>query len=144
MARAAHEPRLSLVLEVPAAEPAEAAAHFRSKLAFETDPSDVKADLDKGVPGILVVDCRSAEKYAAGHVPGALSLPYRTITEETAARLPKDKTLVAYCSSVSCNASAKGAARLAALGFRVKEMVGGMASWVGEGYPVEVGPGRTP
>lgn len=139
MAKSAYEPHLSSVLQTPAAEPQQAHAHFLGKLAFETDPSDVKADLDKGVSGLLVVDARSAERFAAGHVPGALSLPYRTITGETAAALPRDKTLVVYCTSVSCNASAKAAVRLSALGFRVKEMVGGMAAWVGEGYPVEVG-----
>lgn len=143
MAKSAYDPRLSLVLGTPAAEPADAHAHFASKLAVETDPSDVKTDLDKGVQGILVLDARSAEKYAAGHVPGAASLPYRTITEETTARLPKDKTLVVYCTSVACNASTKAAVRLTALGFRVKEMVGGIEAWVGEGYPVEVGPGKT-
>jgi rhodanese-related sulfurtransferase len=140
MARPAYDPKVSSVLQVPAAEPADAEAHFRAKLAVETDPSDVKADLDKGVQGLLLVDARSAEKFSAGHVPGALNLPYRAITEETAAGLPKDRTLVVYCTSVSCNASAKAAVRLAALGFRVKEMVGGIEAWADEGYPVEVGP----
>jgi rhodanese-related sulfurtransferase len=142
MAKSAYDPRLSHVLETPAAEPTAAHSHFLQKLAVETDPSDVKTDMDKGVQGILVVDARSAEKFAAGHVPGALSLPYRTITAETAARLPKDKTFVVYCTSVSCNASTKAAVRLTALGFRVKEMLGGIEAWVGEGYPVEVGPGK--
>lgn len=143
MARAAYDPRLSLVLQVPAAEPADAEAHFLGKLAFETDPSDVKTDLDKGVNGFLVLDCRGADKYAAGHVPGALSLPYRTITEETATRLPQGKTLVVYCTGTACNASTKAAVKLSALGFRVKEMIGGIEAWVGEGYPVEVGPAKT-
>jgi rhodanese-related sulfurtransferase len=36
--------------------------------------------------------------YAAGHVPGAVNLPYRRITEETVARLlPPNGLLVAYC-----------------------------------------------
>lgn len=139
MAKSAYDPRLSLVLETPAATPADAHAHFLQKLAVETDPSDVKADLDKGVQGIVVLDARSAEKFAAGHVPGAASLPYRTITPETVAKLPKDKTLVVYCTSVACNASTKAAVRLTALGFRVKEMLGGIEAWAGEGYPVEVG-----
>jgi rhodanese-related sulfurtransferase len=134
----ARTPRHSLVLQVPAAEPDEAQEHFIAKLAFETDPSDVHADLGKGVTGILVVDCRSAEDYAAGHVPGAFSLPYRTI-EAVAPSLPKDKLIVAYCAGVHCNASTKGALQLSALGFKVKEMVGGFQGWKDEGFEVETG-----
>jgi len=44
---------------------------------------------------------------------------------------------VTYCDGVFCNASTKAAARLAALGFRVKEMLDGMNGWKAEGYPVE-------
>jgi rhodanese-related sulfurtransferase len=136
MARA---PAFSLVLETPAADPAEGGRHFAAKLAVETDPSDVHTDLAKGATGFVVVDCRSAEKFATGHIPGALSLPYRTISAETTRHLPKDKVLVAYCTSVHCNSSTKGAVRLAALGFRVKEMLGGIEGWQHEGYPVETG-----
>ncbi|HEX2066194.1 MAG TPA: rhodanese-like domain-containing protein [Candidatus Thermoplasmatota archaeon] len=131
------DPVFSSVLETPADAPEAAARHFAGKLAFETDPSDVHADLQKGVRGLVVVDCRSAASYAQGHVPGALSLPHRTITAETTQHLAKDVTYVTYCTSVSCNASAKGALRLARLGFRVKEMVGGIQAWRTEGYPVE-------
>ncbi|MFO1533454.1 MAG: rhodanese-like domain-containing protein [Thermoplasmatota archaeon] len=131
--------RHSSVLETPAAEPAEARSHFAAKLAHETDPSDVNADLSKGLTGFVVVDCRSPESYAKGHVAGALSLPYRTIDAETAGRLPKDKTIVTYCSSLTCNASTKGALRLSELGFRVKEMVGGFEAWTKKGYPVAAG-----
>lgn len=138
----ARTPRHSLVLQVPAAEPDEAQEHFLAKLAFETDPSDVHADLGKGVDGFVVVDCRSAEDYAKGHIPGAVSLPYRTI-EQQAPLLPKDKLIVAYCTSVHCNASTKGALQLSALGFRVKELVGGFRAWQAEGYEVEVGPPKS-
>ena len=132
-------PRHSSVLETPAADPAEARSHFAAKLAHETDPSDVHADLTKGVTGFVVVDCRSPESYAKGHVAGAVGLPYRTIDATTAARLPKDKTIVTYCSSLTCNASTKGALRLSELGFRVKEMVGGFEAWSKKGYPVAAG-----
>lgn len=140
MAREARDPAKSLVLQVPAAEPLEAQSHFIDRLAVETDPSDVHADLGKDVKGFILVDCRRPEQYAEGHIPGALSLPYKDITPEGTAHLPKDKTIVTYCSSWHCNASTKGALQLSALGFRVKEMIGGMAGWTQEGYAVEVGP----
>jgi rhodanese-related sulfurtransferase len=53
------------------------------------------------------------------------------------ATIPKNKILVTYCDGIHCNASTKAAMRLAALGFRVKEMVDGMQGWKREGYPVE-------
>jgi rhodanese-related sulfurtransferase len=48
-------------------------------------------------------------------------------------------TVIAYCTSVSCNASTKGALRLSQLGIPVKEMLGGLRAWEAEGYPVERG-----
>lgn len=134
-------PSFSLVLEHPPADPAAAHRHFAAKLGVETDPSDVWVDLQKGVQGFAVVDCRSKESYARGHVPGALSVPYRTIGPDLVARIPKDRLVVAYCAGTYCNASTKGALRLAALGYQVKEMIGGLDGWKAEGYPVETGPG---
>ncbi len=129
----------SRVLETVPAEPDVAAEHFRSKLAFETDPSDVYTDMENGETGFIVIDARTPVAYAKGHVPGAINLWHRTINAETAAGLPKDKVLVTYCAGVYCNASTKAAAKLAALGFQVKEMLDGMEGWKREGYPVEAG-----
>jgi len=137
----AREPTVSLVLQVPAAEPAEAESHFLDKLAVETDPSDVHADLGKGVKGFVVVDCRREEQYAKGHVPGAINVPYRSIAER-AASMPRDKLLVLYCTGPACNASTKAAVQWASLGFRVKEMIGGLWGWQQEGYDVETGPAK--
>src|SRR5438105_5012404 len=110
------------VTDVPAADPAAAETYFAARLSFETDPADVHAAMAERLGGFVLVDARSREAYAKSHVPGAISLPHREINESSAAALPRDAILVTYCSSASCNASTKGARRLAALGFRVKEM----------------------
>lgn len=125
------------VTAVPAAPPAEAAAHFRNRLAFETDPADVAAHLAVDPTSIVLVDTRSREAYADAHLPGAVSLPHATIDAAALAGLPTDALVVTYCWSISCNAGTKGAARIAALGRPVKEMIGGIAAWRAEGYPVE-------
>lgn len=122
---------------MPPADPQLANSHFSSRLAFETDPSDVHADLKNGVDEILVIDARTPETFARGHVPGAINLPHRTINPTTTAFLPRDKVLVTYCDGVFCNASTKAAAKLSALGFRVKEMLDGMSGRTKEGYSVE-------
>ena len=127
----------SKVLATSPADPAVAHSHFLSKLSFETDPSDVYHDIIGNISGIVVIDARTPETYAPGHVPGSINMPHRIIDPTTTASLPKDKVLVTYCDGVFCNASTKAAAKLTALGFKVKEMLDGMEGWRKEGYPVE-------
>lgn len=48
---------------------------------------------------VVVIDVRSADAYAAGHIPGALSVPEETITPALAEKLKKmGKPIAAYCS----------------------------------------------
>jgi rhodanese-related sulfurtransferase len=129
----------SLVLEHPAAEPRETVEHFRLQLSLATDPSDVHADLEVGEEGFIVLDARTPEAYARGHVPGAINLPHRTMDASTTADLPRDKVIVTYCDGIGCNGSTKAALSLAALGFKVKEMVGGLDWWRRDGYDVATG-----
>ena len=85
----------------------------------------------------MVIDARTQEAYSKGHVPGAVNLPWRKIDASSTAAMPRDKVLVTYCDGIQCNASTKAAMRLAASGFRVKEMIDGIQGWKREGYPVE-------
>src|SRR5436309_12629797 len=103
-----------IVTPVPAAEPADAAAHFRSCLQFETDCDDVALALVEGEPGIVVLDSRTPEAFAAGHVPGAVNLP-RPFTAEDVAALPEG-TIVVYCWGPGCNGSQKACLELSELG----------------------------
>jgi rhodanese-related sulfurtransferase len=132
----------SRVLRVPAAGPAAAHAHFAARLTFETDCSDVHADLATQAYDheFVVLDARSADDYAAGHVPGAISMPHATITPETVAALPRDQLVVTYCWGPHCNGATQAAAKLAALGFAVKEMLGGFEYWCRDGYETERSP----
>lgn len=126
----------SQVLETPAPDPAGAHRHFAAKLAVETDPADVQADLRAGSADFLLVDTRSPEAFAAGHIPGAVNLPHARIDAETTAGWPRDRLVVTYCWGPGCNGSTKAALRLSALGFAVKEMIGGIEYWRREGYPI--------
>lgn len=116
------------------------ARYFADKLAYETDPADVRRAMEDGEAEFLVVDCRPAGNYNKAHIPGAVNLPWREITQERIRDLP-DLPLVTYCWGPSCNAATKGAYRLAALGRPVKEMIGGLEYWIREGHPTE---GRRP
>ncbi|HJV39637.1 MAG TPA: rhodanese-like domain-containing protein [Geothrix sp.] len=130
----------SRVLEyLSEAHPDSMAAGFLAKLAHATDPSDVAVDLENGVNGFIVVDARTPEAYFDGHVPGAINFPHRAMNAASTAHLSKELVYVTYCDGIGCNASTKAAYKLAALGFKVKEMLGGLDWWIRDGYAVEVG-----
>ena len=130
---------MSLVLSTPAAPAENARFHFLSKLSVETDVSDVWNDLQNGITDFQIVDARSENAYNGGHIPGALHLYHPHVSEESTATLDRSKLIVVYCWSPACNGAAKAAAKLTALGFRVKEMLGGIEYWIREGNPVERG-----
>ena len=123
------------------AAPTDAIAHFAARLAFETDVSDVHAALESGNPGFVLLDSRSGEAWAAGHVPGALHLPGREIPARAAAELDPAVPAVTYCWGPGCNGATRAALALALLGYRVREMLGGFEYWAREGLPVETADG---
>jgi rhodanese-related sulfurtransferase len=141
-AAAPDEPR-SIVTAVPPARPRVAEAHFSARLAYETDPTDVWHDLTAGTARFVLLDARSREAFEEAHLPGAVSGPYRELTESWARKVLADHDadlFVAYCWGPACNAATKAGARLAAFGVPVKEMIGGIEGWRNEGFPVETGP----
>jgi rhodanese-related sulfurtransferase len=125
---------VSPVLEVAAADSSSALTHFHDLLRFETDCWDVQASLSYANPGFVLLDVRSSEAYAAGHVAGAISLPHRRITESNLAAYPPGTTFVVYCNGPHCNGADKAAVRLARLGRPVKKMIGGIEGWKDEGF----------
>ena len=129
----------SHVLEIAPPAPKASRDFFQSMLALHTDAWDVAEDLRSGVTDIVVIDARSTEYYQRGHIPGAISFPHRTMNEASTARLDRSKTYVTYCDGIGCNASTKGAYRLASLGFQVKELLGWLDFWLRDGHPVAQG-----
>ena len=121
--------------------PADAAAHFARRLAVETDVSDVAAALDSGAPRFVLLDSRSTEAWAQGHVPGALHLPGREIASRADDELDRSVPVVTYCWGPGCNGATRAALALALLGFKVREMIGGFEYWAREGLPVETAEG---
>lgn len=111
-------------------------AHYERKLAYEIDSWDLWDALRRG-DKVVVVDARSAEAYAQEHIPGALNLPHRMMASETTQHLDPEALYVCYCDGIGCNASTKGALNLTRLGFRVKELMGGLDWWKRDGYATE-------
>ena len=83
----------------------------------------------------LILDVRTAEEFAEGHVPGAQNIPHDGIAEH-APELKKFSTIYMYCRSggrvqFSCQI-------LEALGVNciVPVAQGGMPDWIHAGYPI--------
>ena len=109
---------------------------YESKLLFETDSWDLFEDLKNKAP-VTVVDVRSKDSFEKEHIPGAVSLPHKTMSELTTAHLDKSKIYITYCDGIGCNASTKGALKLARLGFQTKELLGGLDWWKRDGYATD-------
>lgn len=125
----------SAVSDIPAAPSALAIEHFAAEFTFETDCWDVHEGLEKGADFVLL-DVRSPEMFAKGHVPGAINLPYGKLIRSKLEQWPLDTLFVTYCAGPHCNAAARGALALARLGRPVKIMAGGLTGWIDEGFDV--------
>ena len=125
---------MSFVTEIPAAASADALAHFAASFTFETDCWDVHHAISTGQQDFVLLDVRGTEKYAAGHVPGAIDLAHGKIIGSKLAAYPDDTLFVVYCAGPHCNGAARAAVRLARLGRPVKVMPGGITGWLDEGF----------
>lgn len=143
MSESPSRPRiLSCVADPPAAASAEALAHFRARLRFETDCADVQSVLATGAPDFVLLDVRGPNAFARGHVAGALNLPHRAIDAARLAQWPASTLFVVYCAGPHCNGADRAAIRLAELGRPVKIMLGGVAGWIDEGFSLVEGEAR--
>jgi rhodanese-related sulfurtransferase len=92
-------------------------------------------------PALFVLDVRSPEEFAAGHVPGAVNIPHDQVASRLA-EIPKNKEVVLYCRSG--RRSALAAETLEANGYKdLRLMQGDMPGWEKAGLPVE-GAGQKP
>lgn len=111
-------------------------AYYQNKLAYEVDSWDLLKAMEKG-EDLVPLDTRQPATYENEHIPGAINIPHRTMNETTTAHLDRSKTYVCYCDGIGCNASTKGALNMTRLGFKVKELTGGIEWWKFDEYPTE-------
>jgi len=110
--------------------------HYKNKLAFEMDPSDLFHAFSES-KDYVALDARQAFGFEKEHIPSAINMPHREITPESTEHLDKNKTYVCYCDGIGCNASTKAALKMTKLGFNVKELIGGIEWWKFDGYATE-------
>ena len=90
---------------------------------------------------VTVIDVRPGEEYAAGHIPGAISLPVVEL-KKGRADLPRHREIVAYCRGPYCVMALDAVEILRRRGFRAHRMEQGVLEWSARGWRVESGPGR--
>ncbi|WP_116050807.1 ArsR/SmtB family transcription factor [Amycolatopsis palatopharyngis] len=84
---------------------------------------------------IIVLDVRPREEYAAGHIPGALSVPVDDLADHLA-ELPAEQEIVAYCRGTYCVLAHDAVRALTSHGKRARRLSDGMLEWRLAGLPI--------
>lgn len=77
---------------------------------------------------VTVLDVRPAEEYAAGHIPGAISVPLADLPDRLA-DLPADSEIVAYCRGAYCVLSHDAVRLLTSRGRTARRLADGVLEW---------------
>jgi len=92
---------------------------------------------------VLLLDVRPAEEFAAGHIPGAVSIPSTELASRLA-ELPRDREIVAYCRGPYCVMAVDAATLLRAEGFHATHSGEGVLDWRAGGRAIETPPAGQP
>ena len=126
---------MSAVTDYAPLASADAIAHFTSRLRAETDCADVAHALSENAGDFVLLHVvGSPETYARRHIPSAIHLRHREISESRMAEWPEDTLFVVYCAGPHCNGADQAALKLARLDRPVKIMIGGLTGWADEGF----------
>lgn len=126
----------------PAAEAVEAPAEAGEEAGADAagvrvvSAADAAATIDEAPADLVVLDVRTPEEFAEGHIEGATMLDfYRDDFGEQLAQLDPDVPYVVYCRSG--NRSSQTREMMVELGFSdVEDVDGGILAWAGAGLPI--------
>jgi phage shock protein E len=121
----------------PGPAPAAAAAPAEAASVPRISQADLLAHLAKQDSGLVVLDVRTPEEFAAGHVPGARNVSHDQIATRLAELSAlKDKQVVLYCRSGRRSALAGDTLQRA--GFdKLLHLEGDWQAWEAAQLPVE-------
>ncbi|NNE54838.1 MAG: rhodanese-like domain-containing protein [Flavobacteriales bacterium] len=115
-------------------EQAEFDAEVRRYLSFEVHAIDVSTLWDKR-EDVIILDARESEEYRVSHIPGAIHVGYRQFDPKSLESIPKEASIVVYCSIGY--RSEKIAGRIQDAGFKhVENVFGSIFEWTNRGYPL--------
>ena len=108
-----------------------AACGATSKPSYRQITADEAAQMMQEETGFVLLDVRTQEEYASGHIPGAICIPNETIGSEEIPELPdKDQLILVYCRSG--NRSKQASQKLAEQGYTNVVEFGGINGWTGD------------
>lgn len=111
--------------------------YLTSKDAME--PVSREALLERARLGLVtVLDVRPSHEYAAGHLPGAINIPFATL-EQHLSELDPQQEIVAYCRGPHCILAFEAVNMLRAKGFQIRRLQEGYPQWQVAGLPIEGG-----
>jgi rhodanese-related sulfurtransferase len=105
------------------------------------ETEDLFAQRTQGSVGLLFIDSRTGGEFAAGHIPGALSIPLEAAREAGTLAFPGAQTVVVYCEGGDCQTSIALAKIIHDLGHQdIRIFSGGWTEWTAAGLPEEKSP----
>ncbi|MGA3324434.1 MAG: rhodanese-like domain-containing protein [Terriglobia bacterium] len=126
---------ISLLLAWPSAAAAQQHAPVE-KSAKQTSAEQLQQALVKDTK-ILVIDVRSPQEFAAGHIPGAVNIPFDELARKLEGmKVTKDTTLVTMCEHGG--RSSRAVLELQKLGYPTASYCT-LESWRKCGYKIETG-----
>jgi rhodanese-related sulfurtransferase len=109
--------------------------YYRERDSLEAISRDeLRARLRK--KSVIVLDVRPADEFAAGHIPGARSIPSSELKRRLR-EIPKGREIVACCRGPYCVYSYEAVEILRPRGFDVRRLEGGFAEWLAAALPIE-------
>jgi rhodanese-related sulfurtransferase len=85
---------------------------------------------------VVVLDVRPQPEYEAGHIPGALSVPYSDIKSRLR-EVPRGSEIVAYCRGPYCLYADEAVRLLTDQGHLAARLEEGFPEWKATGFPIE-------
>ncbi|MDI3405161.1 metalloregulator ArsR/SmtB family transcription factor [Streptomyces cavernicola] len=131
---------LALLLEVAANHQTGVSAARDAYLGEDASAEVSRAGLCARVEAgdVVLLDVRPAEEYAAGHIPGARSIPVAELAERIG-ELPEECEIVVYCRGEYCVLAYDAVRLLTDLGRRAVRLNDGMLEWRVAELPVDAG-----
>ena len=112
-----------------------AAAYLGGRNQLEPVTREELASRLRDGDDLVVLDVRPAAEHAAGHLPGAVSIPVAELRRRLA-ELPRDREVVAYCRGPYCAFAHEAVALLRQEGFEARRLEDGLPEWQAAGLAV--------